>query len=187
MKHTPLAIVLLLAATLTAGCASTPPTFYTLDMRSTGNATSNGDLIVDHVTINDTLAGGALPVKATPTELEYYHAAQWAGNLSEMVEEKFAAEYGPLDTSSDNIYVDLTLHAFQQQDISETEAEAYAKAEAKFRAKAMSRYDDPLKIRVYEHTEPMAEPTASALAEALSRCIEAIAVEIAADAAGVTP
>ncbi|MBI1319085.1 MAG: hypothetical protein GC168_09070 [Candidatus Hydrogenedens sp.] len=170
---------------LLQACASTPAEYYTLDMRSSGAAAAT--VTVGHVGLADTLAGGRMPVRTSPTQLDYYAAAQWAGNLSEMISEKLRAEFGPIDPSAESVVVDVRLLSFEQQDLSETSAQAYAKAEASFRTEAISRYDKPLLFRTYEVTEPMETFDAVGLAAALSRCAESIAQRIAADAAAVQP
>jgi uncharacterized lipoprotein YmbA len=171
---------------LLSSCASTPAAYYTLDMRPSANAPNTAAVSVGHVGLADTLAGGRMPVRTSPTQLDFYAAAQWAGNLAELVSEKFTAELGPA-SDADAILADIRLLAFEQQDLSEAHAQAYAKAEVHYRTAAMSRYEMPLLTRTYEVSAPMATMDAPGLSEALSRCAEDIARRIAADAAAVRP
>jgi len=171
---------------LLQSCASTPASYYTLDLRPSAGAPNTATVSVGHVSLADTLAGGRMPVRTSPTQLDFYAAAQWAGNLAELVSEKFAAELGPA-TAEDALLADIRLLAFEQQDLAEAQAQAYAKAQVQFRTGVMSRYENALLTRVYEASAPMATMDAPGLAEALSRCAEDIARRIAADAAAVRP
>ena len=177
----PPALAMLLVA---AGCASTVASFYTLDMRASESAAASG-VALGRVSLSDGLSSGNLAVRTSPTEIEYYHAAQWAGNLSEQLHEKLASELGAAHAEGDTTVADVTVFAFEQQDLSETEARAYTKMEVHFRHADMSRYDTPLHAATYEETEPLEGLDAASLAAALSRCVESTARRMAADAAAL--
>lgn len=184
MRICHLACAAAVLAAMASGCASTPTSYYTLDMRPSAEAAPDG-LAFRHVVLSDTLAGMGLPILSTPTTMEYYEGAQWTGSLEDIVREKFQSEFGGVTVSHAKHVVDGHVIAFAQRDLPGGSAEAYAKIELMVRDSGESRYAAPLMARIYEHAEPMEAATPDHLAAALSRCIERIAAMARADAAAL--
>jgi hypothetical protein len=57
--------------------------------------------------------------------------------------------------------------------------------ELQVRDAADSRYAKPMLAKVYDVSQPMDTTTPEALSRALSRCVEIIAAQVRADAAGL--
>jgi uncharacterized lipoprotein YmbA len=175
-------VVILLAA----GCATTTPTqYYTLDMQARAEADPQVNLVLDRLTLAESIADGRLPIQTSPTEMTYYASAHWINSVDELVAEKLEAELGPVVPGRRTLDMTGHLHAFQQNDIAGDGAEAYVKLALEFREAGASRYSDPLLDKVYEHRAPAMTADANAVVLALSQCIEAIAAEIAEDTAAL--
>jgi uncharacterized lipoprotein YmbA len=178
-------LLICLALLALQGCvSSTLYTSYTLDMAPSATAGA-GRLAVGRITLSDTLAAAAMPIRTGPTTLDYYSASQWAGSLEDLLREKFQTEFGGTVATGDMKVMDAHVLAFEQVDISATSAAAHAKIEVQVRTANSSRYAQPLFARVYDVTLPMERPGAEALAASLSRCVEQIAAQLQSDIAGL--
>ena len=161
-----------------AGCASAPPmAYYTIAMDHTGAPAPAVNLSIDRIQVAEALSRKDLLIKKSPTEIEYYAAAQWAAGVNDLVQEKLAEEFGPPREGMPTISLTLFVQSFEQADLPEG-AEARAKITVEFRKE---RYGDDLLKKTYTEREP-AESNPNAIAQALSRCLERIAQNIAADA-----
>lgn len=169
---------------LAAGCAtSTPTDYYTLDMRAAGATSPAVNLVVDRLTLAEAIADGRLPIRTSPTEMTYYASAHWVNSVDELVREKLAAEFGPMDPSRKSLALMGHLHAFGQIDRPDGGADAHVKLALSVREAGASRYADPLLEKIYEARVPAETADANSVVIALSRCMEAIATEIARDTA----
>jgi uncharacterized lipoprotein YmbA len=178
----------LIAATLLpllAGCASTPAKYYTLDMRPSGGAAAAVNITVDHIRVSDALAGKNIYIQQSPTEVTFYAAEQWTAPIDDLVREKLQAEFGDPQPGRRSLALSGTIMAFSQVDVDATTAEATVRLQAALREAGASRYEKPLLDRTYTATQRAAAPTAAEVVIALSRCIEALAAEIARDAAAL--
>lgn len=173
-----------LAAALAGGCVSTPTQHFTLDMRPSEGA-AQANLAARHFTVADALASTGIPVRIPPTTIEYYQGVQWAGSLEDLLKEKFQAELGGVVAAEGVRVVDGHALAFEQVDLPDGGAEAHCKMELQVRDAAESRYAKPKLAKVYDVNQPMDDKTPEALSRALSRCIEIIAAQVRADAAGL--
>jgi len=175
-------VLLLTTLALLAGCASAPPTrYYTLDMTASGRAEPVVNLTVDRIRPTEALARKQILVKKSPTEIEYYAVDEWAAGLDELVAEKLAAEFGPKEEGRKTIAVSGTILAFEQLDRPDG-VEVRVKLDLALREENDGQYADPLLEKTYETGQPAAGPNAVAVVTALSKCLEEIAVQLAADA-----
>lgn len=173
--------VCLLMLTLLAGCASvTPMRYYTLDMAPSSQVHPTMNLTVDRMRTAESLARKDIQIAITPTEIEYYAADQWAANLSELVREKLAAEFGPPVDERRTLLLSGLILSFGQVDLPGGDAEGHVKIRIEFNEE---RYAPPLLEKIYEARTPAESATAPAVVRALSRCLEIIAAQIAEDAA----
>ncbi len=176
-------IILALSLALAAGCAAArAPRYYKLDMRPSGAvAAGSVNLRIDRLRRAEPLARRNLLIQRTPTEVEYYALDEWAADLGEMVGQKLEAEFGVEDTGKPVLCLSGSILNFDQVDAS-AGAEAHIRLSLEFRAGDAGRYDTPLLKKTYEVLVPAARPTPGAVVEALSRGVERIAAQIAADA-----
>lgn len=170
-------------ALIIAGCASTPKVrYFTLDMESSGQSSPQVNLVVERIRVGEALARKDILIKKSPTEVEYYAAAQWAANLDELVANKLRSEFGPKHDGAVTVVITGELLAFEQVDVPGG-AEAHVRLAAMFhRPESASPQDLPFE-RIYDVRLRAASPAASAVVEALSRCLEQLAAAMAADAA----
>lgn len=185
MRRTSTRLIAAATLTLLAGCASTPAKYYTLDMRPSGGATAGVNILVDHIRVSDALAGKNIHIQQSPTEVTFYAAEQWTAPIDELVREKLAAEFGDPQPGRRSLALSGTVTAFSQVDVDAASADAVVRFQAALREAGASRYEKPLLDRTYTATQRAAAPAAADVVIALSRCIEAIAAEIARDAAAL--
>ncbi len=170
-------------AVIFAGCASAPKVrYFTLDMESSGQSSPQVNLAVERIRVGEALARKDILIKKSPTEIEYYAAAQWAANLDELVANKLRSEFGPKHDGAAMVVVAGELLAFEQVDVPGG-AEAHVRLAAMFRWPEATPPEGLPFERVYDVRLRAASPTASAVVEALSKCLEQIAASMAADAA----
>jgi len=164
-------------------CASAPTiSYYTFDMDASGAAKPSVNLVVEGVRTTDALGRGQVMIQASPTRIEYYATAQWAGDLADLVREKLTAEFGPAVEGRRTLALSATVLSCEQVDIAGG-AEARMQLRVTLRDPDAKRYGEPLLEKTYGVTRPVALATAGAVVEELSICAEIIAREIAADAA----
>jgi len=162
-------------APLLAACASVPDyRYYTLDM--TPHAGVDVPLYVEQVriSVNEAIGKPEILIRTSPTRIEYYALDRWAGGLEEQVAEKLKAEF---DTASgDSLPVSLfgRVMAFEQVD---TPSGAEGRVKLEMTASAAGGEF----TKTYAHSVPAGASSADSVVEALSRAMEGIAKELAAD------
>lgn len=182
IKHASLALVL---AGLVAGCASTAsPNLYTLNMEPSHEAGSSVNISMGRLRIAEALQNKKILIKKSPTEIEYYAAAQWMAGLDELLSEKLKVEFGPTVPSRKGFFISGTLLAFEQVD-TPTGGEAHVKLDLEIRQEGTSYYSTPALAKIYDVRIPVATPSAGAVVEALSASLEKVAQAIMADASAL--
>lgn len=168
-----------------AGCLSAPNYhYYTLDMRSSGEAASMPrphSILVDRVRPAEALAPADIMIQKSPTEVEYYAGHQWVASLGQLVGEKLQVEFGPPDDSRENLLLQGEILAFEQVD-RPGGADARVKLAISLRKEGSRRLDPPLLRKVYETSVSADAPRPAEIVRALSEAVEEIAVLIVRDA-----
>jgi len=178
-------LCLTLALGLSAGCASVSPTYYTLDMTPSGTVEKGPHhLVAAYFTVGEALTSRQIMIKKSPVEVEYYAASEWAAGLDKLVSEKLQAEWGGRAGQERALDVSGVIQAFEQIDMPDG-ADAHVRLAIAIRNAGESRYSVPLLEKVYHCRTSAAAATSLAVVEALNQCLEQIAAEIAADAAGL--
>jgi uncharacterized lipoprotein YmbA len=164
-------------------CASAPKiSYYTLAMDPSGAVKPAVNLVLEGVRTTDALGRSQIMIQATPTRIEYYATAQWAGDLAELVRQKLLAEFGPAVEGRRTLALSATVLSCEQVDVAGG-AVARMQLRVIFRDPAEMHFQRPLLEKTYEASRPVDSATAGAVVAELSRCAEKIAGEIAADAA----
>lgn len=172
-------LALLLA---TAACMSAPKIgHYTLAVEASGTVRPALNLEVERLLASETLRDPRIYIQASPTRVEYYATERWAGSLGELVQRKLVIEFGPASPGRRTLKVGGVVLACGQLDREEGAA-AHVKLAIELRDPESRRSQPPLLEKTYEATMPVAAPVAGEVVTALSRCVERIAGEIAADA-----
>jgi uncharacterized lipoprotein YmbA len=166
-------------------CASAPDLdYYTLDMSSSGKAASNIDLEVGRFVVSQEIDRAQIVIQQSPTRIQFYATDRWASGLGEMVQRKLAAEFGPVVGGRRSLIVSGRVVALEQVD-SPSGPQALARLEIAIRDGGAKHYEAPLLEKTYEARRAADANSVDAVVQALSRAIEAIAAEIATDAAGL--
>jgi ABC-type uncharacterized transport system auxiliary subunit len=178
-------ITFVLLAGLVAGCAtSASPSLFTLNMTPSTAAGSPLNISVGRLRIAESLHNKRILIKKSPTEIEYYATAQWAANLDELLREKLAAEFGPIDTARDTYVLSGTLQAFEQIDMVSGN-QAHVKLALEVRKEGVSQYSTPVIAKTYDVSLLLTDQSAGGVVEALSTCLETAARDIVADIAAL--
>ncbi len=171
---------------LIAACASTPAIhYYTLDMTPSDRVVPAVKLQVERFRTSDALGRPQMAIHTSPTQIEYYAIDQWVGDLGELVGRKLAAELGSATPDAPTLRVSGTVVDCGQVDRAQNGAAARLTLAVELRAMAQRFSDQPLLARTYHCERPAQQSSPGAVARALSRCLEDIAVELAGDAAGL--
>lgn len=179
-------VTLLLLAGLAGGCASSPgPNLFTLNMEPSAEAGSPVNLTVGRLRIAEALHSKRILIKKSPTEIEYYAAAEWAAGLDELLAEKLGAEFGPAGPARPTFVISGVLLAFEQVD-TPGGAQAHVKLQLDIRKDGASYYSAPELSKAYEVRRPAKSGTSGGIVEALSECLEQVAREIVTDASGIS-
>lgn len=182
LRHPFLALLL---TALAAGCASAPnPNLYTLDMAPSAHAGSPVNITVGRLRIAEALQNKRILIKKSPTEIEYYAAAQWAAGLDELLAEKLSVEFGPAAPARTAYFISGTLLAFEQVD-TPGGGEAHVKLHLEIRKEGTSYYSPAALAKDYDARVEVAEPTAGGIVASLSTCLEKVAREIVSDASAI--
>lgn len=177
-------ITCILMGTL-AGCATAPsPNLYTLNMTPSAEAGSPVNITVGRLRVAEALLNKRILIKKSPTEIEYYAAAQWAAGLDELLAEKFSVEFGDAVANRPAWFISGTLLAFEQVD-RVGGAEAHVKLELEIRKAGTSYYSPAALAKTYDVWVPVADPAPGSMVEALSVSLEQVAREIVADASAL--
>jgi len=178
MRLTPFMTVALCAL---CACASAPKIdYYTLGMESSGRVDPAVNLSVERLRTTEALGRSQIMVLASPIRIDYYATDHWAGSIGEMVQQKLAAEFGPPVDGRRSLIVSGKVLACEQVD-RPGGAEARVKLEIAVRDADVPRYQPALLEKSYSATRAVAGSSPGLVVEELSRCVEDIAAEIAAD------
>nr|AUN36981.1 hypothetical protein [uncultured bacterium] len=173
----------IVALVILPGCLSGGGSeYYTLDMRRSPDARPANNISVGAIALNEPLSQKNILIQKSPTQVEYYSVGQWSGGLDEMVREKLETEFGTRDPKARTLVLSGNLTAFEQVDVT-SGAEAHVKLDAELREAGKSRYAPPLLRKTYDLRVPCKASGANEAAVALSRAVEQLAAQIAADAA----
>ena len=179
-----LATIVLLTAFM-AGCATSPSSnLFTLNMTPSEGAGSPVNIAVGRLRIAESLQNKRILIKKNPTEIEYYAAAQWAASLDELLREKLASEFGPVDTGRQTYVLSGTLQAFEQID-HESGNMAHVKLALEIRREDVSQYTTPEIAKTYEASLLLEDASAGGVVKALSACLEMVARAIVTDIAAL--
>jgi len=182
MRSTPLLTV---AFFTMCACASAPKIdYYTLGMEPSGRAEPTVNLSVERFRSTEALGRSQIMVLASPTRIEYYATDQWAGSIGELVQRKLAAEFGPAVEGRKTMVVSGKVVACEQVDRSGG-ADARVTLEVVVRDAELPRYLPPLLEKSYSASRQVSSMSAASVVQELSRCVEEIAEQIAADASSL--
>lgn len=176
MRLKSLCIVALLGI---AGCSSTPPiSYYSLDMTPSGRVSTNAAIHVETLRTTEALARTQIQIQASPTRIEYYATHEWAGGIGELVGRKLAVEFNGDPSGGPQLTLSGSVLECTQVDIPQG-AEARMAIAVTVRDSASPRYVTPLINKIFTSTKSVGRTGPDAVVQALSRCAEDIAVEIA--------
>lgn len=168
-----------------SSCASTPDLdYYTLDMSPSGTVTTDLNLQVARFAISERTDRTQIVIQKSPTRIDYYAHDRWASSLGEMVEHKLAVEFGAAVDGRRTLVVSGKIVALEQVD-SPSGPQAMVRLEVAVRDGGAKGYETPLLEKTYQATRAAGSNSVDAVVQALSRAVEAIAAEIAEDAAGL--
>ena len=178
MKATPF---LTSALCVLCACASAPKIdYYTLGMESSGRIEVGSNLSVERLSSTQALGRSQIMVLASPTRIDYYATDHWAGSIGELVQQKLAAEFGPPVDGRRTLAVSGKVLACEQVDRPDG-TQARVRLEIVVRDAEVPRYQPPLIEKSYSSSRPVSGSNPGSVVEELSRCVEVIAAEIAAD------
>ena len=179
MRSTPFLTV---ALCVLCACASAPKIdYYTLGMESSGQIDSAINLSVERLRTTEALGRSQIMVFASPTRIDYYATDHWAGSVGELVQQKLAAEFGPPVDGRKTLVVAGKVLACEQVD-GPGGVKARVKLEIVVRDAGVARYQPPLLEKSYASSRSVSGSNPGSVVQELSRCVEEIAAEIAADA-----
>ncbi len=162
-------------------CASTPDiNYFTLDMSPSGKVENALGFLVERFSTTESLSQSRILIQESPTRIEYYATDRWSSGIGELVQQKLAAELGPVAEGQRAFRVSGRVVAFEQVD-GAAGAIGRTRLEVQIRDAQQKRYEEALLEKTYEATHAADAANADAVAVALSRATEAIAAEIAAD------
>jgi ABC-type uncharacterized transport system auxiliary subunit len=175
-------LYLVVMSCVLCACASAPKIdYYTLGAESSGEVMPDVNIVVERFRTTEALGRSQILVAPSETRVEYYANDQWAGGVGELVQQKLAAEFGPPMAGRTTVRLSGTVLACEQVDTA-AGANGRLKVFVTLRDPEQKRYRAPLLEKTYEASCPATQPTADAVVNALARCAERIAGEIAEDA-----
>jgi uncharacterized lipoprotein YmbA len=162
-------------------CASAPKIdYYTLGMESSGRVDTTANISVERLRTTEALGRSQIMVLASPTRVDYYATRHWAGSVGEQVQRKLVAEFGPPIEGRKTFVVSGKVLACEQVD-RPGGTNARVKLEIVVRDAEVPRYQKPVLEKSYSSSRSVTGPSPGSVVEELSRCVEEIAAEIAAD------
>jgi uncharacterized lipoprotein YmbA len=180
MRFKPAFTVLLLVL---AACASAPDLhYYTLDMTRSGRVETKVNLVVESFRTSQTLERSQIVIQHSPTRIDFYATDRWAASVGEMVRKKLAVEFGPPVDGRRTLIVSGKVIDLDQVDAG-AGAQARATLEVEVRESGTRSYQPALLEKTYQVIRTADAAAADEVVKALSRAVEEIAAEIAADAA----
>ncbi len=172
---------LLVAVCLLPACASAPKiNYYTLSMEPSGQARPTVNLEVERLQTTDALSRSQILIATSPTTIAYYATDLWAAGVGELVQLKLQAEFAPPVKGRATFRASGSVLAFEQVD-TPTGADGLVRLEIEVRDASAKSYDPPVLSKTYEARRSAAGASPSAVAAALSQCLEQIAAAIATD------
>lgn len=176
-------IVMLLV--VLASCASAPKLeTYTIDMTPSGTVQPGDSLEVVAFVVTEKLASSRIVIQESPTRIDAYATARWDSGIGGMVEQKLTSEFEQAGGGEPAMVVSGTVTAFEQVDGSDGPL-GRVRLEVEIREAGSNRSEEPLLAKSYAAIRAAEGDNADAVVRALSRGLEDIAVEIAADAANL--
>lgn len=161
-------------------------TLHTLDMTPSGKAVARMNIDVAALRRSDALGRNSILIRPNATSVEYFPQDRWAANVSNLVAEKLEAEFGAPETGRETVQLTGTIVAFERLDSAQGAA-GHVKLDAMLQGDSEGARERPLLWKMYEATAPAEDNSAAAVAVALSRALEEIAVSVAADAERIPP
>jgi len=184
MKATPF---LTSALCVLCACASAPKIdYYTLGMEPSGRVDAAANLSVERLSTTQALGRSQIMVLASPTQIDYYATDHWAGSVGELVQQKLEAEFGPSVDGRRTLVVSGKVLACEQVD-GPGGVSAQVKLEIVVRDAGVARYQSPVLEKSYSSSRSVSGSNPGSVVEELSRCVEEIAAEIAADVSSLQP
>ena len=175
-------MALLVPLVLLGGClGSSNSRHFHLDMAPAGNPPESINIMVDRLIAADPLVRSEIMIQASSTEVRYHSDALWASSMSDMVRQKFAAEFGPIEPNRPTILLTGRIRNCGRLE-ENGNAFAHVRMDIAMRLQGTGRYADPLHHRTYEAKRPLTSTDPGDLVVELSRGIENIAEEIIEDA-----
>lgn len=172
-------------AAVLAGCVSAPELdYYTLDARPSGSTETAVNIEVETLVASEALAGRRIYIQTSPTRVDFYATDRWAAGVGELVQQKLTVELGDAVPGRRTLALSGTVLDFGQVDVP-AGSTALVRLAVEIRDAEGRRYHPPLLAKTYTASAPADGPGADAVVTALSRCVERIAAEIAADAASL--
>jgi uncharacterized lipoprotein YmbA len=172
---------LAVALCVLCACASAPKIdYYTLGMVSSGQTDTAVNISVERLRTTEALGRSQIMVLASPTRIDYYATSHWAGSVGEQVQQKLAAEFGPPVEGRRTLVISGKVLACEQVD-GPGGGEAHVKLEIAVRDAEVPRYQPPVLEKSYASRRSVSGSKPGSVVEGLSRCVEEIAAEIAAD------
>jgi ABC-type uncharacterized transport system auxiliary subunit len=172
---------LVLLAVAICGCTSAPKiSYYTLAMEPSGRVETDVNIVVERFHTTEALGRDQILVAVSPTEIDYYATDQWAGGVGQLVQRKLAEEFRPLVDGRRTMVVSGTVLSFEQVD-GGSGTSARLKLQVVVRDAEKKRYEPPVFEKTYSITRPAPGPNPAGVVKELSRCVEDVAAEIAAD------
>ncbi|MCD4751271.1 MAG: PqiC family protein [Thermoanaerobaculales bacterium] len=166
---------------VSCACASAPKiNYYSLGMESSDEARPAVNLTVERLRTTEALGRSQIMIRASATRIEYYAVDHWAGGLGELVQQRLATAFGPPVEGRNTFKVSGMVVACEQVD-RPGGSEARVKLNIVIRDADEARYQPPLLEKTYQASRGVAKPCVEALVDVLSRCVDQIAAEIAAD------
>ena len=164
------------------GCASTSVRYLTLNMDPSGTIPDSSYVVVESIELSDALRRPELLVQAQKNEIEYYSDAHWVSSLTELVTEKLEAEFSAASSGNQPVRIRAKIWKFGEDETAEPHCGRVKLAASAWQAGSSLR-DDPNWSNTYEECVPIEGPDVSNVAEALSKGLEVIALQIANDVA----
>lgn len=161
-------------------------TLHTLDMTPSGRAKARMNIDVTALRRSDALGRNNILIRPNATSVEYFQQDRWASNVSNLVTEKLEAEFGAPETGRETVQLTGNIVAFERIDTAQGAA-GHVKLDATLQGENDGGRERPLLWKVYDATAPAENNSAAAVAVALSRALEEIAVSVAADAERIPP
>lgn len=161
-------------------------TLHTLDMTPSGKAVARMNIDVSALRRSDALGRNSILIRPNATSVEYFPQDRWASNVSNLVAEKLESEFGAPETGRETVQLTGSIVAFERLDSAQGAA-GHVKLDATLQGDSEGARERPLLWKMYEATAPAENNSAAAVAVALSRALEEIAVSVAADSKRIPP